>query len=55
MPAPDDIAEKLRQLKALGSSCGCDCVRCEQKVRQNGRCDCDACATRALPVPSPAQ
>ncbi len=44
MPLQLEVSEKLARLKALGSSCGCDCVRCAQKVRKNGHCECGGCA-----------
>jgi hypothetical protein len=55
MPVHDQMVAKLQQIKALGSSCGCDCVRCAQKIRTNGRCDCDGCAKRALAAALPRQ
>ena len=47
------LQEQLKELKALGASPCCDCVRCQKAVRD---CNCVVCAkpatatTAALPV-----
>ena len=40
------LHEQLKQLKALSGNCGCDCVRCQQKVTATGSCDCTDCGKR---------
>jgi hypothetical protein len=40
------LTHQLKKLKAFDGHCGCDCVRCRQKVTEKGSCYCTDCGKR---------